>query len=195
MKRILTALTLASALLLAAPKAHAFGEKPDPAGTIRVGAHFTFGQINAGGFGAAVGGNVFGEYVITDKLWIGHLAGGLTAGYSYHKNTIRYTEFSDFGDGWDDQDTFKESRIYFAPRVTYGINIIEKLEVHVGVMVGGGLFISKSEYDSHPNKSGMFCFAFINGVRYSFTDHLAAQFEFNPGFNAPLVNLGIVFKF
>ena len=187
MKKIFTILAVAALSLLTTQKAAAI-EDPDPAGTINAGLNFSL---------SGLGANAFGEYIIKDNLWIGHLAAGANLGYMRIKDWYPVTDIDEYFNVTYTTVKYPVHQFFLIPRVTYGINLTKKLEVHAGIQIGGGVekIGEAAPEDAHPGHvRGFFCFGFINGVRYRFSDRFAAQFELNPGLG-PIFNFGAVYTF
>ena len=84
---------------------------------------------------------------------------------------------------------YKHAYLSVAPRVTYGLNITDRFEVHVGTLLGLGT------YFQHDYTSLHLCYGGLTGIRFFLTDALALSAEVNyTGFN-PWFNAGLAFKF
>ena len=172
MKKLIAILSIAVIGFSFAPKAHAIGE-PWEKGTLVVGAMFGYSP----GFGATI----TGDMVLLDNLWIGHLTVGAQISFQ-----------SKPGSGAD--NVHKYNNFAADPRVTYGLNITNQFEVHIGANAGLG-------YNAeHPGHALSLSFGTLAGVRYFFTESfgLQAEVHFCPLTNyayPPLFNAGIAFKF
>ena len=167
MKKIIAALALATACLFAAQKASAI-EDPNPKGTIVAGA-----QVGI----LPLGANVFCDYVLVDSWWKGHFTvGGMAGISSIASHGYGYTYFD------------------LCPRATYGLNITDKFEVHVGALTG--LEFNTFTYSDGTKDSSLhLCIGGITGCRYFFTEKLAASAEINYAGAFPVINAGIALKF
>ncbi len=171
MKKIIAALALATACLFAAQKASAI-EDPNHKGTLVAGANAGF---------AYTGAYAYLDICLVDSWWKGHftvgpMVGLSTLGYSYG----RYL-YADL-----------------AGRATYGLNLTEKCEVHVGTTVGFSLV-----HDGYNNSDGhrvthnnvKLLAGGLAGVRYFVTNHLALSTELVGAGHFPTFNVGVAFKF
>ena len=171
MKKIIAALALATACLFAAQKASAI-EDPNPKGTIVAGAHAGF---------VYTGIYAYGDYCLVDSWWKGHftvgpMVGLSTLGYGYG----RYL-YADI-----------------AGRATYGLNITDKFEVHIGTVAGlslvhDGYTNSEGDHVSHNNVK--LVLGGLTGLRYFFSDSFAISTEIVGAGHFPTFNVGVAFKF
>lgn len=174
MKKVLAILTIAALGLSFAPKASAIDD-PWEKGTLVVGA--------MAGFYPGIGGSLTGDYVLVDHLWIGHL----TAGAQVFFQSLKYHDIDGDSRYW---------KFAAVPRVTYGLNITERFEVHIGATAGMG-FSQKAE----PGHKLGVCFGTLAGVRFFFTENFGLQAEFNYTYPfgehsyTPYGTAGIAFKF
>lgn len=167
-------------------------EDQDPVGAITVGAH---GQFIPG-----FGGNAFMDYVIVDSWWRGHFTVGAQVAYSHYGFTTTGGAM-----GYVLTSHYTNNRFAFAPRATYGLNILPNLEVHAGVL--GGIAYEKSDVvitdgsgavlPTEPEDgSGMrLVIGEILGARYFFTDNFGASLEFNYATYMPYINVGVAYRF
>ncbi len=159
-KLIVTMLVVAAAM--AVPYSAKAIEDPFEKGTLIYG-------LQAGYF-PYFGGTMYGDYVLVDSWWKGHFTVGAQLGYMAY-------------------NSFHHNFLSVAPRVTYGLNITEKFEVHAGVLLGLGANISHG--DTHLGLS----YGGVTGLRLFFTDALALSAEFNYTGYSPYFNVGLAFKF
>jgi opacity protein-like surface antigen len=145
-------------------------EDPDPVGTITASAHL--------GFLPGMGANASIDYVLVNKWWKGHFTVGAYTGF--------YTGNTAF-------DSIPESSFSIMPRVTYGLNINDSFEVHVGAMSGFRYF-KDSDGDHKPG----FSMAYLAGCRYFITDNLGLSAETGSlGIITPTtyLNIGVAYRF
>ncbi len=188
MKKLITLTLVAAALMLASTPAKALGE-PYPKGTFIAGGYF--------GVLPGIGAAITGDYAVM-TIWKGHLTGGLMATW----NRQPYYDFDldldldNFSMGVNTKKYFHH-KFCIAPRVAYGLNITDAFEVHAGLMLGLGIV---------PHDHMAFCVGDFLGLRYFFTDNLAASFELAPLYAvkyhdawlqpfSTFVNFGVNFKF
>lgn len=150
----------------------------DPVGT------FT-GAIHAG-FAPGFGLNATGDYVIVDEWWQGHFTIGGYVGFN--RRTYNYNSWKDSYSNFD-----------VLARATYGLNISENLEVHVGAMVGPGFRHNVERYadgtvDHNYNHFGIDTGGVL-GVRFFFSDSFALSAELNYTSWMSYLNIGIAKKF
>ena len=132
-------------------------EKPYPTGTIIAGAHV--------GFLPGIGANLTGDYVLVDSWWMGHFTAGAYAGF----NWIPYRDLTS-------EVRFGFTNWSLMPRATYGLNILDELEVHVGAMAGINIQHWPNQYFTNLNYV-QFCHGEFVGARYMFTDNLGVEAE------------------
>lgn len=170
MKKIVAILAVALIGMSAAFSAKAI-EDPNPKGTLVVGA-----QVGV----MPLGTNVFGDYVLVDSWWKGHFTVGGQVG------------LSTFGYGWGRYTYFD-----IAPRVTYGLNITNQFEVHVGVLSGIGFTMDRFESGDHYEVHNDFRLVYggVTGVRFFFSDKFGATAEIIGAGHYSTFNAGIVMKF
>lgn len=189
MKKYLLSALFALSCIFASLPASAV-EDPYPSGTLLVGAQigpdFVVG-INSG-FTLGIAPALIADYVLADSWWIGHFTVGGAVGCTYV--------------GGIDMSTGVETRANFfvAPRVTYGINLGDGLEVHAGLTAGPYLHYDQviltsgdKKYD-HPS-SLKFDPGFILGARYFFNDRFGVSAEFNSADFKPILGAGLVYLF
>ena len=137
-------------------------EKPYPTGTLIGSAHF--------GVLPGIGTNIAGDFVVLDNLWLGHLTAGAYLGYTYRFRNRYYNIPS-------------SKYLDLLARVTYGVNIIDILEVHVGMMLGPDWRFSKINYvdETHYDKYTDVHFALgpVTGARLKLIDNLYLSAEAN----------------
>ena len=137
-------------------------EDPYSTGTFIGSAHL--------GLVPGIGTNVSGDYVVFDNLWIGHLTAGAYLGYTYRfGNAFYHTPSSKYLD--------------LLGRVTYGVNLNDLIEVHLGIMLGPDWRFGKMNYvdDTHYDKFSDLHFAIgaVTGARVRLVDNLFASAEVN----------------
>lgn len=137
-------------------------ENPYPTGTIIGSAHI--------GFLPGLGTNIAGDFVVLDNLWLGHLTAGAYLGYNYR-----------FGNHYYNIPSSKY--LDLLGRVTYGVNIIDLLEVHIGMMLGPDWRFGKMNYEdeTHYDKFTDVHFAMgpVTGARLKLIDNLYLSAEAN----------------
>lgn len=114
----------------------------------------------------AFGGVAAFDYVLVDSWWKGHFTIGGQVGFEANKY-------------W--------KVLSAAPRATYGLNLTDKFEVHVGVAAGYG-------FGFGGYWKGFYSSEFV-GMHFAFSDNLA--FTAQAGYSAysPAVLAGVSFKF
>ena len=150
-------------------------EDPYPVGTVICGAHF--------GFLPGIGANVSGDFVIVDSWWKGHFTVGGYAGYNHR--TYRDLEYV-----W--------SNFAILPRATYGLNITDFFEVHVGTMAGlgyRGFVYTNQENQLQKDHKFIFEVGGIAGCRFRLIDFLYADLELNATRTMSYLNIGVSFVF
>ena len=170
MKKITAILALAAACLFAAQTASAI-EDPNPKGTIVAGAHAGF---------VYTGIYAYGDYCLVDSWWKGHFTVGPMAG------------FSTLGYGYG-----RYTYLDLAARATYGLNITNNFEVHLGTVAGFSLIGDRYDNGSgiHSDHSVHAVFGGLAGLRYFFTESLAISTELVGAGHFPTFNVGVAFKF
>ena len=170
-------------------------EEPDAFGTITVSAYgapkFVFGvnlfsgidRIHWGVTAAATG-----DFVITDKIWKGHLCTGLAFG-GFVCPDMKLDSGTEF-----------RSAFTLAPRITYGLNLWERIEVHAGFSAGPYLHTEQVTYSNGTKKydkpsSFRFTAGVIVGIRYYLSERFALAAEVDSQIGLPTLGLGASFKF
>ena len=166
MKKLFSIIAVALVALAASVEANAI-EDPDQPGTIKGGAYLGVAH-------RSVGTVVTADYVITD-IWKGHLSGGVFLGF----NDVIY------GLDWRDY------RIGLLPKVTYGLNITDKTEVHLSEMIG--LVLAEDEWKGIVERQ-FTTFPSIGGS-YKISDNMAVAVELCTSVYMPVINVGIVMHF
>lgn len=174
MKKIIAILAVAVVAMSAAFSAKAI-EDPWAKGTVVVGA-----QV---GFLPGIGASAYGDYVLVDSWWKGHFTIGGEFLFRHYGRTVSGYEYN-----WN----YNEFGI--APRVTYGLNITEKFEVHAGVLTGLGISTWKWTGEKAHSAPG-FLYGGIAGVRFFFTNNFGLSAEFQYSGYGPYTNVGVAFKF
>lgn len=189
------ALIAAAALSLSASFTSGAVEEPDAAGTIAVSAYaapkFIFGatlsspaiRVHWGATFAATG-----DYVITNNLWKGHLSAGIALGGYICPNMVL------------DSGIEFRSAFALAPRVIYGLNLTEHIEVHAGFSAGPYLHTEQVSYpDGSKEYAKPTAFSFTTGVvvglRYFLSQNFALAAEVNSQAGLPTLGLGATIKF
>ena len=160
-------------------------ENPYPKGTFIGSAHF--------GFYPGIGANIAGDYVIEDSWWEGHFTLGGYIGFN-----TRHYEYVYLDEGYYDRWT----NFAIMPRATYGINISQKFEAHIGLMLGYCYSANYWEWKNveyHYNgddswKHHGFEYGAVLGCRYQFTNSFAGDFELNYTPHMSYINIGVAFK-
>lgn len=161
MKKLIVTLLVVVAAMAAPYSAKAI-EDPFEKGTLIFGVQ--------GGYYPYWGGTVYGDCVLVDSWWKGHFTVGAQVGLMGYNG-------------------FNHAFLSVAPRVTYGLNITDRFEVHAGTLVGLGTYFYHGGKDLH------LCYGGLTGLRFFFTENLALSAEFNySGYN-PYLNVGLAFKF
>ncbi|MBO4417290.1 MAG: hypothetical protein J5801_04140 [Bacteroidales bacterium] len=159
MKKIIAILAVAFIGMVAASNANAIEDQWSK-GTLVAG---VTGGIDPWYSTITFGGLAFGDYVLVDSWWKGHFTVGGQVGF-------------EGGKGW--------SEFSAAPRVTYGLNLTDKFEVHAGFATGYYFGYWHGFYSSE----------FI-GMHYFFSDAMAFTAQVGYASFSPSVLAGISFKF
>ena len=114
------------------------------------------------------GGTVSLDYVLVDEWWKGHFTVGGQVGFEANKY-------------W--------KTLSAAPRVTYGLNITEKFEVHVGFAAG-----YYHDFGSYYSYRGFYSNEFV-GMHFSFSDSMAFTAQVGYAAYSPTVTAGVSFRF
>ena len=161
-------------------------EDPNPQGTVVIGAR--------AGLFYGYGANFVADYTLVDYWWKGHFTVGAYAGFNWNPNP--YIEHTDARYGfWN---------WALMPRATYGLNITDDFEVHLGVMAGFCFQRWPSQYVQEPNRF-LFTHGELAGVRYMFTDNFGVEAEviyssnfgvhgYDP-YGMSYFNVGVTYKF
>ena len=171
MKRLFATILVVLVAFIAASEARAV-EDPFKKGSFLAG-------VQAGilpGFGSTV----FGDYVLAD-LGKGHFTVGGQIGISRRVPG----SYAIIGSKTDS----KLNMLSLTARVTYGLNLTPKIELHGGALIGAG-FIPQG-YKFTPGLA----WGGILGLRWFFTDNLALSFEPQYANYSPYLNLGLAFRF
>ena len=120
-----------------------------------------------GGYYPGFGGSVYGDCVLVDSWWKGHFTVGAQIGFMH----------------------FYHNYLNVSPRVTYGLNITDKFEVHAGALAGLGTYF----YDGGTSLG--VCYGEITGLRLFFTENIALSAEVNWSNYGTWLNAGLAFKF
>ena len=161
-------------------------EDPNPSGTLVVGAR--------AGLFYGYGANVVADYTLVDYWWKGHFTIGGYTGFNWNPWRV-------------DTETVERYGFWnwaLMPRATYGLNITNDFEVHVGVMAGFCVQRWPNQYVAEPNRF-LFTHGEFAGVRYMFTDNFGVEAEviYSSNFGAhgydpygmSYFNIGVTFKF
>ena len=120
-----------------------------------------YGSLAFGGIGAF-------DYVLVDSWWKGHFTVGGQVGFEANKY-------------W--------KTLSAAPRVTYGLNITEKFEVHVGFAAG-----YYHDFGTYYSYRGFYSNEFV-GMHFSFSDSMAFTAQVGYAAYSPTVTAGVSFRF
>ena len=129
------------------------------------------------GDNADFGTTVSLDYVLVDEWWKGHFTVGGEVGFSTWENK-----------------SLSDKNFGFTPRVTYGLNITPKFEVHAIVGLGLGF---QSEKDKINDKTSENIFTTWNdmvGCRYFFTESISVMSEIGISYRMPEFRVGFSFK-
>ena len=168
MKKLFVTLLVMVAAMTAPYTAKAI-EDPFPTGTMIVGAQ--------AGFYPGIGGSLYGDYVLVDSWWKGHFTVGAQLGFRHWNYGGEFH--------WVYND------IALAPRATYGLNITDIFEVHVGALAGLGMRFYGGGSDSALD----LCYGPIAGIRLFFAENVALSAEFNYSNFGTYANAGLAFRF
>ena len=164
MKKIIAILAVAIIGMSMAVKANAIEDQWSK-GTMVVsvlgGIDPWYGSLAFGGIGAF-------DYVLVDSWWKGHFTIGGQVGFEANKY-------------W--------KTLSAAPRVTYGLNLSEKFEVHVGFAAG-----YYHDFGSYYSYRGFYSNEFV-GMHFSFSDSMAFTAQVGYAAYSPTVTAGISFRF
>ena len=163
MKKIIAILAIAFIGMVAASNANAIEDQWSK-GTMVAGVmggidpwYLSVGSLYFGGIG-------FADYVLVDSWWKGHFIVGGQFGFEGGKSWGVFSA---------------------APRVTYGLNLTDKFEVHAGFATGYGF----GKY-----WHGFYSSEFV-GMHYFFSDAMAFTAQVGYATYSPSVLAGISFKF
>ena len=164
MKKIIAILAVAIIGMSMAVKANAIEDQWSK-GTMVVsvlgGIDPFYGHLAFGGIGAF-------DYVLVDSWWKGHFTVGGQVGFEANKY-------------W--------KTLSAAPRVTYGLNITEKFEVHVGFAAG-----YYHDFGSYYSYRGFYSNEFV-GMHFSFSDSMAFTAQVGYAAYSPTVTAGVSVRF
>lgn len=161
MKKIVAIVSLMTLCLTASFKAAAI-EAPKPVGTKTVG---IMAGIDPFYRNTGIGGLAYFDYTLAN--WgIGHF----TVGGQF---------------GFEGFPKAKMNAFSVAPRATYGINITDKFEAHVGLSMG---------YYNFAKVSGFYHGEFI-GMNYNFTPSFSLTAQLGYSAFAPALCVGVAFQF
>ena len=159
MKKVVLLVLVAFMTLAMGQKAQAI-EDPNPTGTLVIGAR--------AGIFYGYGANFVADYTVVDYWWKGHFTVGAYTGFNWNPNPY-YIELHERRPGfWN---------WALMPRATYGINIIEDLEIHAGVMAGFCVQHWPSEYHLEDPNRFLFTHGEFVGARYMFLDNFGVEAE------------------
>ena len=169
MKKIIAILAVAIIGMSMADKANAIEEqwsKGTSIVSVMGGIDPWYGYVAFGGLGAY-------DYVLVDSWWKGHFTVGGQVGFEANKY-------------W--------KVLSAAPRATYGLNISEKFEVHVGVAAGYYHNFGNHDYDyGYIIRGGIYTSEFV-GMHLSFSDSIAFTAQVGYAAYSPNVTAGISFR-
>lgn len=169
MKKVLLLLAVAFLTLATSFKAQAI-EDPNPKGTLVLGIRC---NMEPGYHYFAVGANVVGDYTLINHWWKGHFTVGGYIGSNFYSHTAHFT---------------------FMPRATYGLNITNDFEVHVGVMTGLGVRHLSSDYYTDGYQRVYFSHGEVAGCRYFFTPNIGVEAEVGYVYTMGYFNVGLSIK-
>jgi hypothetical protein len=164
MKKIIAILAVAIIGMSMAVKANAIEDqwsKGTMVASVLGGIDPFYGHLAFGGIGAF-------DYVLVDSWWKGHFTIGGQVGFEANKY-------------W--------KTLSAAPRVTYGLNITEKFEVHVGFAAG-----YYHDFGSYYSYRGFYSNEFV-GMHFSFSDSMAFTAQVGYAAYSPTVTAGVSFRF
>ena len=133
---------------------------------------------------------VAGDYCFREDLGPGNLGLGAYFGISGYKSEYHYIGLDDYG--------YKYTSIIFGARGTYHFtDLVDKLDLYGGVMIGPEIVINKYYGEdvadhSSPDGSGI-AYDVFAGARYYLTDNFAGMAEM--GYGIAWFKLGVSLKF
>ena len=164
MKKFIAVLAVAATCMFAANSAKAIEDQWSK-GTMVVsvlgGIDPWYGSLAFGGIGAF-------DYVLVDSWWKGHFTVGGQVGFEANKY-------------W--------KTLSAAPRVTYGLNLSEKFEVHIGFAAG-----YYHDFGTYYSYRGFYSNEFV-GMHFSFSDSMAFTAQVGYAAYSPTVTAGVSFRF
>jgi len=160
-------------------------EAPNHEGDISLNVMGGFISEYSGGIGASVSG----DYVLVNSWWKGHFTVGGFLELNQSKDELEYSAAD-----------LKYTNFAIMARATYGLNIIDKFEVHAGLMSGPVFHSWKYDNDDKElqdddDKEVTFGTAGVAGCRYFLSDSFALTAELIGGTHLTYVNVGVSFKF
>ena len=165
MKKIIAILAIAIIGMQAASNANAIEpqwSKGTTVVSILGGVDPLWSTLAFGGIGAV-------DYVLVDSWWLGHFTVGGQIGFEANKY-------------W--------KTLSASPRVTYGLNLSEKFEVHVGYAAG---YIH--DFDaSYISLGGFYSYEFI-GMHLGLSDNMSFTAQAGYAAYSPTITAGVSFKF
>jgi hypothetical protein len=162
MKKIIAILAVAIIGMSMAVKANAIEDQWSK-GTMVVS---VLGGIDPWYSNLAFGGIGAFDYVLVDSWWKGHFTVGGQVGFEFNKY-------------W--------KVLSAAPRVTYGLNLTDKFEVHAGFAAGYGFGFGGWW-------NGFYSSEFV-GMHFSFSDSMAFTAQVGYAAYSPSVTAGVSFRF
>lgn len=168
MKKIILILVASAAMLASAFNANAI-EPQWTKGT-------SVGAANIGFGVGTIGAEASFDYVVVDSWWKGHFTVGGQI---------------DFSSWFKAHDT----ALSVMPRATYGLNITDSFEVHVGVATGFGLNHYKYVDGGDSYSDFYFANSEFAGLRFFFTDSFGLSAEVGYTTRMPYARVGVAFKF
>lgn len=164
MKKIVYVIVAVVALLAGTSRAEAI-EPQFAKGTM-------IGAMNLGIDWARLGANVTFDYVLVDSWWKGHFTVGGEMDFSHWTN-------------------ISENNFCIMPRATYGLNITDAFEVHVGLAEGLGFW----NYPDTKTKGTSLSSSEFVGLRFFLNDSFGFSAEAGYANFLPYLRGGIALKF
>lgn len=129
------------------------------------------------GDNADFGTTVSLDYVLVDEWWKGHFTVGGEVGFSTWENK-----------------SLNDKNFGFTPRVTYGLNITPKFEVHAIVGMGLGFQSEKDKVNDKTSENLFITWNDMVGCRFFFTENFGVMAEAGVSYRMPELRIGFSIK-